>query len=243
MKAGIEVTEVAMEGEMHTFAMGWPICGLEIQAKMDEIICKFILDAVSTFPRAPSNVLGFLASSGSSPFHFGARPERPPAIAVEPYWWDLHDGFFLCNDISPPELSNLKLRGRFRRCHPVRGVGVSNTAKAENAGEPQVAKSQNRKIAKSDDTNKTEDARFPQSDWNPTFTRPPKPSLSKTSGGNYPNVLHNNSKTAQISVIKSQYPQLAEKMSLVQIGHYVTNWKMSLPLAPQKQSDGEGGSH
>ncbi|EED20545.1 hscarg dehydrogenase, putative [Talaromyces stipitatus ATCC 10500] len=60
----------------------------------------------------------------------------------------------------------------------------------------------------------------------------------KWSQGKYPNVYHNNSKIEIIQTIETQFPELAERMSMVQVGHYATNWKQSPSLAPQKQSDG-----
>ncbi|KAH8689345.1 Alpha/Beta hydrolase protein [Talaromyces proteolyticus] len=42
--ANIEVTEVALEGEMHTFAVGWPICSSPVQVKCDKLICDYIID-------------------------------------------------------------------------------------------------------------------------------------------------------------------------------------------------------
>lgn len=42
-KAGNQVTPFVRRGEMHTFAVGWPICGGKMQALCDEAICNFIL--------------------------------------------------------------------------------------------------------------------------------------------------------------------------------------------------------
>ena len=60
----------------------------------------------------------------------------------------------------------------------------------------------------------------------------------KWSYGKYTHVYHNDCKAEIIGVIQTRFPELAARMSMVQIGHYVTNWKMSPPLAPQKQPDG-----
>ncbi|KAF2229008.1 putative hscarg dehydrogenase [Viridothelium virens] len=60
----------------------------------------------------------------------------------------------------------------------------------------------------------------------------------KWSGGKYKHVYHFDSKAETIRNIQSRFPAVAERMSFVQIGHYVTNWKNFPALAPQKQSDG-----
>ena len=41
-----------------------------------------------------------------------------------------------------------------------------------------------------------------------------------------------------IRVVKTKYPELAKKMSTLQVGHYVSNWKAFPSMAPQKQTDG-----
>lgn len=60
----------------------------------------------------------------------------------------------------------------------------------------------------------------------------------KWSNGKYLDCWHNNSKVDVIETIKTEFPELAKRMSLVQLGHYVTNWKSFPPMAPQKQPDG-----
>ncbi|KAI9685792.1 MAG: hypothetical protein M1820_010748 [Bogoriella megaspora] len=60
----------------------------------------------------------------------------------------------------------------------------------------------------------------------------------KWSGGKYKHVYHFDSKAETIRNIQSRFPAVAERMSVVQFGHYVTNWKHLPALAPQKQSDG-----
>jgi hypothetical protein len=60
----------------------------------------------------------------------------------------------------------------------------------------------------------------------------------KWSHGKYTEVYHHNSKTDIIQSIRTKFPDLAARMSTVQIGHYVRNWQNGSPLAPQKQSDG-----
>lgn len=61
---------------------------------------------------------------------------------------------------------------------------------------------------------------------------------TKWSNGKYAHVYHNDAKAEIIEVIQTRFPELAAKMSTVQIGHYVTNWKQSPALTPQKHADG-----
>lgn len=61
---------------------------------------------------------------------------------------------------------------------------------------------------------------------------------TKWSGGKWKTVWHYDSKAVVISTIHEKYPELALKMSLLQIGHYVTNWKAFPRMAPLKQEDG-----
>ncbi|KAI9688713.1 MAG: hypothetical protein M1822_001070 [Bathelium mastoideum] len=60
----------------------------------------------------------------------------------------------------------------------------------------------------------------------------------KWSGGKYKDLYHFASKAETIRNIRNRFPAVAERMSLVQITHYVTNWKNLPALAPQKQPDG-----
>ena len=60
----------------------------------------------------------------------------------------------------------------------------------------------------------------------------------KWSNGKYTYAYHNNAKAEMIRVIQKRMPELAQRMSTVQIGHYVTNWRASPLMAPQKQPDG-----
>jgi hypothetical protein len=60
----------------------------------------------------------------------------------------------------------------------------------------------------------------------------------KWSGGKYTTVYHYDSKVEMIRVVKTEYPELAKKMSTLQVGHYVSNWKAFPSMAPQKQADG-----
>jgi hypothetical protein len=60
----------------------------------------------------------------------------------------------------------------------------------------------------------------------------------KWSAGKYTHIYHNEAKAEMIRVIEGRFPEVASRMSLVQVGHYVRNWQVSPPLAPQKQPDG-----
>ncbi|KAG6908847.1 hypothetical protein DXG01_003013 [Tephrocybe rancida] len=60
----------------------------------------------------------------------------------------------------------------------------------------------------------------------------------KWSQGKYSHVNHFDSKAAIVDHIRENLPDLAEKMSTVQIGLYATNWKFVPFTAPRKQPDG-----
>lgn len=59
----------------------------------------------------------------------------------------------------------------------------------------------------------------------------------KWSKGKYTHNYHFDSKAHVVSYIVDNLPDLARKMSTVQIGHYVTNWR-SGTVRPRKQPDG-----
>ncbi|KAH8597040.1 putative hscarg dehydrogenase [Bisporella sp. PMI_857] len=61
---------------------------------------------------------------------------------------------------------------------------------------------------------------------------------TRWSGGKYTTVFHFDSKPEMARRIESQFPQLAARMSKLQVGHYITNWKAFPSMAPQKQADG-----
>ncbi|KAF5868219.1 putative NmrA-like protein [Botrytis fragariae] len=61
---------------------------------------------------------------------------------------------------------------------------------------------------------------------------------TKWSKGKYTMVYHFDSKAETIRQIESRFPELAARMSTLQMGYYVTNWKAFPPMAPQKQTDG-----
>ncbi|TGO39325.1 hypothetical protein BHYA_0056g00360 [Botrytis hyacinthi] len=61
---------------------------------------------------------------------------------------------------------------------------------------------------------------------------------TKWSKGKYTSVYHFDSKAETIRQIESRFPDLATRMSTLQMGYYVTNWKAFPPMAPQKQDDG-----
>ena len=50
--------------------------------------------------------------------------------------------------------------------------------------------------------------------------------VKKWSGGKYASVYHFDSKAKIVEYIRDEYPELAEKMSIVQLGGYMNNWKM-----------------
>lgn len=60
----------------------------------------------------------------------------------------------------------------------------------------------------------------------------------KWSGGKYTSVYHFDSKAEMIRLTRERHPELAARMSTLQIGHYVTNWKAFAGLAPRRQADG-----
>ncbi|TEY56927.1 hypothetical protein BOTCAL_0223g00060 [Botryotinia calthae] len=61
---------------------------------------------------------------------------------------------------------------------------------------------------------------------------------TKWSRGKYSTVYHFDSKAETIRQIRSRFPDLATRMSTLQLGYYVTNWKAFPLMAPQKQDDG-----
>lgn len=54
----------------------------------------------------------------------------------------------------------------------------------------------------------------------------------KWSGGKYTGVYHFDSKADVVEYINSMHPQLAKKMSILQMGLYVTNWKWGQAAVP-----------
>ncbi|KAF7956138.1 hypothetical protein EAE96_005058 [Botrytis aclada] len=61
---------------------------------------------------------------------------------------------------------------------------------------------------------------------------------TKWSKGKYTTVYHFDSKAETIRQIQSRFPDLAARMSTLQMGYYVTNWKAFASMEPQKQDDG-----
>jgi uncharacterized protein YbjT (DUF2867 family) len=61
---------------------------------------------------------------------------------------------------------------------------------------------------------------------------------SRCSGGKYTTIYHFDSKARTMDMIKNQFPELAKRMSALQMGHYVTNWQAVAAMAPKRQSDG-----
>lgn len=46
-KAGVDITEHIGHGQMHTYAMGWPICDYKTQDQCDALLVEYIMDHVS----------------------------------------------------------------------------------------------------------------------------------------------------------------------------------------------------
>jgi acetyl esterase/lipase len=46
-QAGVEITEHVGYGEMHTYAMGWPICSQKTQNECDVLLVEYILNHVT----------------------------------------------------------------------------------------------------------------------------------------------------------------------------------------------------
>lgn len=61
---------------------------------------------------------------------------------------------------------------------------------------------------------------------------------TKWSGGKYTKIYHFDSKAEMIRLTRERHPDVAARMSTLQMGHYVTNWKQLAKLGPQRQADG-----
>lgn len=64
------------------------------------------------------------------------------------------------------------------------------------------------------------------------------PDGKKWSKGKYTNFYHFDSKVDVVKTINERFPDLAKRMSLLHLGHYVENWKISPLLCPHKDADG-----
>lgn len=65
---------------------------------------------------------------------------------------------------------------------------------------------------------------------------------SRWSGGKYTRIYHFDSKAEVIRLTRERHPAVAARMSTLQVGHYVTNWKQLAALAPQREeAPGPGG--
>ncbi|KAF2159016.1 hypothetical protein M409DRAFT_38017 [Zasmidium cellare ATCC 36951] len=64
------------------------------------------------------------------------------------------------------------------------------------------------------------------------------PDGKKWSNGKYTHFYHFDSKVDVVKAINDHFPDLAEHMSLLHIGHYVENWKSSPLMAPGKDENG-----
>ena len=60
---------------------------------------------------------------------------------------------------------------------------------------------------------------------------------SKWSKGRYTGVYHFDSKAAVVDYINEQYPEVAKKMSCIQMGLFVTNWKWGPGAVPWEKVD------
>lgn len=60
----------------------------------------------------------------------------------------------------------------------------------------------------------------------------------KWSGGKYKEIYHFDSKAEMIRLTRERHPGVAARMSTLQVGHYVTNWRQLARLAPERQADG-----
>ena len=56
----------------------------------------------------------------------------------------------------------------------------------------------------------------------------------RISNGKYSHNYHFDSKGVVVERIREEYPDLAKRMSTVQIGAYLTNWKLNPIMGPQK---------
>lgn len=54
----------------------------------------------------------------------------------------------------------------------------------------------------------------------------------KWSGGKYKGVLHFDSKAKVVEYVRERYPEVGRKMSLLQLGLFVTNWKWGQGAVP-----------
>jgi hypothetical protein len=61
---------------------------------------------------------------------------------------------------------------------------------------------------------------------------------TKCSKGKYTGVHHNDVKAEIERKIHARFPELAQRMSTIHMGHYTTNWQIFPPAAPRKQPDG-----
>lgn len=62
---------------------------------------------------------------------------------------------------------------------------------------------------------------------------------TKWSRGKFTKIYHFDSKAEMTRLTRERHPEVADRMSTLQMGHYVTNWKQLARLAPQKQADGD----
>lgn len=53
---------------------------------------------------------------------------------------------------------------------------------------------------------------------------------SEWSGGRYTGVFHFDAKARAVRYVRDMYPELAAKMSVVQVGSYLSNWQGNLGI-------------
>jgi hypothetical protein len=62
---------------------------------------------------------------------------------------------------------------------------------------------------------------------------------SRWSGGKFTEIYHFDSKAEMIRLTRERHPDVAARMSTLQMGHYITNWRQLAKLAPQRrEADG-----
>lgn len=58
----------------------------------------------------------------------------------------------------------------------------------------------------------------------------------KLSAQTYQHIYHFDAKAELVDLIESNYPELAEKTAVLQLGMFASNWAMPTPLRPTKVS-------
>ena len=58
--------------------------------------------------------------------------------------------------------------------------------------------------------------------------------VAEASGGKYTEVWHSDSKTHAEIYGRETYPELWEKTNIIQVGYYLSNWRMIPAMMPKK---------